>query len=147
MSDHAVVRPAVPEDASFLDAHDHVSPSMIAELTEAGRILVLQFQGAPAGWLRWNLFWDEIPFMNMLFVLEPYRSRGFASRLMAEWESGASSLGHDAVMTSSQADETAQHLYRRRGYVDCGALTLPGQAADELVFRKELTAPLSPTAP
>ena len=33
--------------------------------------------------------------------------------------------------------EGAQHLYRRLGYVDSGALLLPDEAA-ELIFRKPL---------
>lgn len=137
ISDHVVVRSAALEDASFLAAHDHVQPDTIAERVQAGQVLVLQLEGAPAGWLRWNLFWDEIPFMNMLFVLEPHRGRGLGSALMEAWETDARRGGHEAVMTSSQADESAQRLYRRRGYVDCGALILPDQAA-ELMFRKEL---------
>jgi hypothetical protein len=35
------------------------------------------------------------------------------------------------------SSETSQHLYRRLGYVDCGALLLPDEPA-ELVFRKAL---------
>jgi hypothetical protein len=30
-------------------------------------------------------------------------------------------------MTSKQSDETAQHVYRRLGYVDLRALPLPGK--------------------
>ena len=32
-----------------------------------------------AGWLRWGLFWDEHPFMNLLYLLEPYRGKGLAA--------------------------------------------------------------------
>lgn len=41
------------------------------------------------------------------------------------------------VLTSTQVDEDAQQFYRKRGYADCGALNLPGQAA-ELFLRKSL---------
>ncbi|GIG24528.1 hypothetical protein [Cellulomonas denverensis] len=41
------------------------------------------------------------------------------------------------MLTSTQADEQAQHLYRRLGYRDCGALLFPGEPI-ELVLRKEL---------
>lgn len=137
MSGKAVVRPAVPADASFLIAHDHVPSDVITRCIESDRILVLEFGGELVGWLRWGLFWDEIPFMNMLFVLETHRGRGFGGALMDVWESAARRSGHETVMTSSQADEESQHLYRKRGYTDCGALILPDQAT-ELIFRKEL---------
>lgn len=57
---------------------------------------------------------------------------------MEAWETDVGNDGHQVVMTSSQADENAQYLYRKRGYVDCGVLVLPNQAA-ELMFRKELS--------
>lgn len=139
MSRNTSVRPAAPHDASFLIEHDHLRPDVLAERIQTGQILVLEVDGDPIGWLRWSLFWDEIPFMNMLFVLEPHRGRGHGNVLMDAWESDARRAGHAVVMTSSQADEMAQHLYRERGYSDCGALILPDQAA-ELVFRKDLGA-------
>jgi len=139
MRDGTAVRAATSEDASFLIEHDHVQPDVITGRIEAGQILVLEDDGVLIGWLRWNLFWDEIPFMNMLFVLEPHRGHGFGSALMEAWEADAGRAGYEAVMTSSQADENSQHLYRNRGYADCGALVLPDQAA-ELVFRKQLRA-------
>lgn len=138
MRSRTVVRAAAPEDALFLIEHDHVRTDVITGHIEAHQILVLEDSGVLIGWLRWSLFWDEIPFMNMLFVLEPHRARGLGSTLIEAWEADARRGGYEVVMTSSQADESAQHLYRKRGYVDCGALILPDQAA-ELMFRKELS--------
>lgn len=131
------MRQATSGDVPFLIEHDHVRSDVIMERIETGQILVVEDDGVLIAWLRWSLFWDEIPFMNMLFVLEPHRGRGFGSALMDAWEADARRGGHEVVMTSSQADEKAQHLYRTRGYADCGALILPDQAT-ELVFRKEL---------
>ena len=45
--------------------------------------------------------------------------------------------GHELVLTSTMSNETSQHLYRRLGYVDCGALFLPDEPA-ELILRKAL---------
>lgn len=28
------------------------------------------------GWLRYSYFWDNIPFMNMLYINENYRNKG-----------------------------------------------------------------------
>lgn len=133
-----LVRIAVPADRSFLFEHDrHLRPEMLGGLIDARRILVVERSGVLLGGLRWGLFWDLIPFMNWLFVLEGHRKQGLGSVLMDAWEAEARIAGYEAVMTSSQADETAQHVYRKRGYKDCGVLILPGQAA-EVFFRKEL---------
>jgi len=145
LSSEPVVRVAVPADRSFLVEYDrHLRPEISGPLIAARRILVVEQSGVLLGGLRWGLFWDDIPFMNWLFVLEGHRKRGLGSLLMDAWEADAASAGHEAVMTSSQADETAQHVYRKRGYVDCGVLILPGQAA-EIIFRKELNGRRAPT--
>lgn len=138
MANTPVTRVAVAEDESFLTKHDHhIRQDVLGRLIRAGQILVVEDEEILAGWLRWNLFWDEIPFMNMLFVLEHHRGRVLGGALMEAWESTVKKKGYTVVMTSSQSDEKAQHLYRKCGYVDCGVLLLPDQAA-EVVFRKEL---------
>ena len=34
------------------------------------------------GWLRYNLFWDNTPFMNMLYLLDNERGKRNGSRLV-----------------------------------------------------------------
>lgn len=89
------------------------------------------------GWLRWNLFWDNTPFMNMLYILESYRHLGIGTLLAQHWERLMHSQGYSAVMTSSLSNEEAQHFYRKYGYQDSGALMLPGEAL-EIIFYKDL---------
>ena len=93
--------------------------------------------GVFAGWLRWNLFWDEIPFMNMLYFLEDYRGKGYGTQMVRFWESEMVKLGYDKVMTSSQANEFAQHFYRNLGYQDAGSF-FPFCNDLEIIFTKEL---------
>lgn len=139
-----LVRVAVEDDRSFLAEHDrHLRGDVLDASIRAGRILIVEDAGTRSGWLRWNLFWDEIPFLNLLFVLGPGRGHGLGTALMDEWEASLLDEGHPVAMTSTQADETAQHFYRKRGYVDTGTLLLPEQAA-EVFFRKELSNRQSP---
>lgn len=111
----------------------------LATLVSLGRVLIAQEGDEPVGWLRWNLFWDNTPFMNMLYILEPWQRRGIGRQLVNRWESQARETGFTAVMTSTQVNEEAQHFYRKLGYRDAGVLLLPGEAA-EIIFHKELTA-------
>lgn len=46
-------------------------------------------------------------------------------------------LEQGMVLTSTLSSEGAQHFYRKRGYVDCGSLLLPGEPL-EIILRKEL---------
>lgn len=135
----ASVRTATAADLAFLVEHDnHIGAASLDDAVQHRRILIADLEpSSTVGWLRWGLFWDEIPFMNMLFVVEKHRRTGCGSELVAAWERQAQSAGHKMVMTSTLADEDAQHFYRRLGYVDTGCLLLPGEST-EIIFRKQL---------
>ncbi len=85
---------------------------------------VLTVDGRPAGLLRYNLFWDNTPFCTLLYIESGFRGKGFGRQLMEHWEKDMKSQGYGLLLTSSQADETAQHFYRRLGYKDCGGLII-----------------------
>ncbi len=73
------IRRAQAEDFAFLSQHDaHIAPGELQAQIERGRILIAQEGGQPIGWLRWNLFWDNTPFLNLLFLLEGFRQRAMA---------------------------------------------------------------------
>jgi GNAT superfamily N-acetyltransferase len=99
-------------------------------LTEDGRVI---------GVLRFNLFWDSVPFCTLLFIDAAYRKQGYGRRLMEHWERDMQSQGHGLLMTSTQVDEEAQHFYRRLGYKDSGGFVIdvPGYAQPmELIMVK-----------
>ena len=71
------IRKAIRQDLPFLLSHDrHIAADEIRSVVSLGRMLVLEEKEHIIGWLRWNLFWDNTPFMNMLYVLEGERGNG-----------------------------------------------------------------------
>lgn len=78
----------------------------------------------PIGVLRYNLFWDNTPFLNLIHFDEDYRGKGFGKKAMLHWENEMRMLGYKAVMTSTQVNEDSQHFYRKLGYKDVGCLVL-----------------------
>ena len=125
-------------DLDYLVAQDrHLSPGVLEQKVERSEILVLWHDDRRAGALRFGYFWDEIPFMNLLWVQEGLRDRGFGTRLVSFWEDEMRESGHEIVMTSTLSNERAQNLYRRLGYRDCGALLLPDEPL-EILFSKRL---------
>lgn len=133
-----MIRVATQSDLPWLQEHDrHIGADEMRESVRRGRILKVEQDGQIIGWLRWSLFWDEIPFMNMLYLLVGFRRQGLGRALVSRWEEDMRRQGHRRVMTSSQANEEGQHFYRRLGYQDAGALLPPGEPL-EIIFLKEL---------
>jgi GNAT superfamily N-acetyltransferase len=131
-------RIASDSDLPFLREVDrHISHQALADVVSVGRVMLAEVDGAAVGCLRWGLFWDAIPFMNLLLVVPERRGQRVGTTLVEAWEGAQLAAGHTFVLTSTVAAETAQHLYRRLGYVDTGALLLPDEPT-ELILRKDL---------
>lgn len=138
---HMEIRRAQAEDFTFLSQHDaHIAPDELEAQIERGRVLIAQEGGRCIGWLRWNLFWDNTPFLNLLFLLEGFRQKGYGRQLMQEWERRMAAQGFRLVMTSTLSSEQAQHFYRALGYRDAGSLLLEGEPL-EIFFTKNLDVP------
>lgn len=87
------------------------------------------------------VLWDNLPFMNLIFIREEYRGRGFAKQAILSWENEMKEQGYKMTLISTQADERAQYLYRKLGYIDCGGLVFHDTPFDqpmEMFFRKVL---------
>lgn len=132
------VRPAVPTDLPCLETCDHhVSRAELQNLIRLGRVLIAEENGLFLGWLRYNLFWDSIPFMNMLCILEPHQGKGYGKALVRYWEEQMGRAGHTVVMTSTVSREYAQHFYHRLGYGTIGGFLL-GDEPYEVILSKKL---------
>lgn len=132
------IRTAGRQDFENLCQRDrHISPEELWKAIAAGHILTAEEENAWAGWLRWNLFWDNTPFMNLLFVLDGWRGRGVGKALVLEWENQMRAAGYETVMTSTVSSEYSQHFYEKLGYRAIGGFTLPGEPY-ELIMAKEL---------
>lgn len=88
-----------------------------------------------------SILWDNLPFMNFIFVRNEYRGKGIGSKAILAWEDEMRKQGYKMVLISTQVDEAAQHLYRKLGYVDCGGLLFNGTPFEqpmEMFMRKVL---------
>ncbi len=126
------------KDYVFLKKNDSdIENKVLKEKIKAKEIIVLKENGQAIGWLRYGLFWDIIPFMNMLHIEERYRRKGLGKQLVLFWENAMRKCGHKLVMTSSQSNEKVQHFYRELKYKDAGSLLLPKEPL-EIIFIKYL---------
>lgn len=102
----------------------HLPEAEFENKVKTKRGYVLLENDTPVGLLRYNLFWDNIPFCTMIFVEKKYQKKGYGKMLMEYWEAEMKELGYGMLLISTQVDEDAQHFYRKLGYRDCGGLVI-----------------------
>ena len=116
----------------------HIRHDRVEACIDNGLVYVLCDGERILGVLRYNLFWQSIPFVDLLFIYEAYRGQGWGNKMMADWEEIMKRMGYHYVMLSTQEDETAKFFYEKIGYRRIGAFLPPEQEADEIVYLKEL---------
>jgi len=91
------------------------------------------------GIMRYNLLWDQIPFLTLIYLDESKRRKGFGRQAMQYWENEMREFGYDVVMTSTRIDEDAQHFYRKLGYKENGGIlfdNMPFEQPQEIFMFK-----------
>jgi ribosomal protein S18 acetylase RimI-like enzyme len=130
------IRFAENKDFFWLQEHEkYISENILKIKINNKEIYIVEYNGKNIGWLRYSLFWDEIPFMNMIFFLDEYRKMGFGTKLVQYWETEMKQYGYKNVMTSTQTNEEAQHFYRKQGYKEIGGFVYFDYPY-EIIFQK-----------
>lgn len=125
-------------DLNIINEYDeHISKEELLKSILDKRVTVAKDNDKIIAWTRYNLFWDNTPFLNMIFVLEEHRNSGIGKTLLDFWEKDMKNKNFKRVMTSTLSNETAQHIYRNLGYKDAGSLLLENEAL-EIIFTKKL---------
>ena len=137
-----MIRYAEAQDkAEWFALDKHLSENGFYEKVRNRQGYVLLKEGKIVGILRYNLFWDNTPFCNLIFIDATQRAKGNGRQLMEHWEQDMKNRGYGMVMTSTQVDEEAQHFYRKLGYKDSGGFVIDIQGYEqpmELIMTKAL---------
>ena len=130
------------QDKEFVMGIDkHIDDTGFADRVHTKSGYVIWEEKQRIGIMSHCFLWNQFPFLNFLFVKEEYRGSGFGKQAVLCWETKMRQQGYRMTLISTQADEGAQHMYRKLGYIDCGGLDLHDTPFDqpmELFFRKVL---------
>ena len=133
------IRLAASKDKKQILKYDrHIHQSRLEACIDSGWVDVLCNGEEIVGILRYNLFWQSIPFLDLIYIDESCRGQGWGRKMMARWEENMVGMGYPYVMLSTQEDETAFIFYEKIGYRRIGAFLPPEQEADEIMYLKEL---------
>lgn len=130
---------ATEADYEYIIERDrHILKSLVKPKINENEIFILRNEeNQYIGWMRYGYFWDNTPFMNMIWIDEEYRSNGIGREIVLYWEVLMRQRGFNLVMTSTLANEEAQHFYRKLGYTDSGCLLLENEPL-EIILTKSI---------
>lgn len=132
-----MIRNAKAEDLALLHELDYdISPDVLVKAVESGHIMLAEKEGEIRGWLRWNLFWDNTPFLNLLYIRDPWKGQGIGQALLKEWEEKLMLDGYQTAMTSAPVKEFARKFFEGIGYEEVGEFKLPGESQELLMSKK-----------
>lgn len=130
---------ALPEQFEAIRRYDnHIPQQQLLDCIRAGYVFAIYLDAQIVGILRYSLFWQTIPFLDLLYLDETVRGKGLGTQAMARWESEMQKQGFSYVMLSTQEDETAYLFYEKLGYRKIGAFLPPEQEALELMYGKQM---------
>ena len=133
-----LIRIALPQDVEAILLHDPwITRETACRKANDKQLFAAIEDGRLTGWLRYGLFWDNTPFLNMLYVLEEYRGKGIGTRLIEYWENEMKKLGYHLLLTSTAQPEFAQHFYVKLGYQAVGGFLLAPEPY-EMILAKQL---------
>jgi len=119
----------------YFKIEPYLSKSEFDKKIRDNRCYIIKDEDETIGVLRYNLFWDYIPFLTLIKISEPYQRKGFGKFAMQFWENEMKKSGHKILMTSTQVDEQAQHFYRKLGYKDIGSIVFENQALEMFMIK------------
>ena len=120
----------------WLSLDKHISISKLEEKIDNKECLVILEDDKLIGILRYNYFWDNVPFVNMLYIKTEYQRNGYGKKLMLFFENEMKNNGYTEVMTSTQIDEEGKYFYAKLGYKKTGSLFLENQAEELILIKK-----------
>ena len=140
MAEKLTVRPATMDDLDFVAQDGHIPRETVAGKIGRDEVIVAERDGESVGYARVEFLWSIVPFIALIWVLEPYRKQGVGTAILEYLEARFRATEHEALFSSSQVDEPEpQAWHRRMGFEDCGVIERINEGGvGEVFFRKAL---------
>ena len=103
------------------------------------QVYVLKTPWTPVGVCCFSIFQQE-PFLNVFYVDQEYRKQGCDKVLLAFWENEMKEQGYESVLVSTLGNDAAKYFYEKLGYQYVGFVQAKTRDAEELMYRKYLSA-------
>lgn len=134
------VRFATQADLEFVSSDGFIPQQVVANKIDLAEVVVAEVDGQLAGYLRLEYLWSLVPYVALIWVRPERQKQGVGRAMLTFVGEFLCQNGHDALYSSSQADEPAPQAWHRHvGFEECGIITgLNEGVVGEIFFRKRL---------
>lgn len=132
---------ATSKDIDYLASNDHLSKDRVEEKIKRKEYIVAKQGNTYLGFLRFSLFWSEIPYIDVIGVEDEHQRKGIGKSMVKLLEAYALQNGQKVIMSSSQQDEPEpQKWHKKIGFEEAGIVNdfFPIQDVPEIIFIKRL---------
>ena len=140
MNQEITSRFASSADLAFVQQDRYLSADVVRHKIEHHEVIVAERDTVLLGYLRLEYLWSLVPYIALIWVLPDHRRKGAGKAMLLFLETFLRDNGHDALYSSSQADEPEpQAWHRHMGFEECGIIAdLNDDGVGEVFFRKRL---------
>ena len=148
MPDEIVIRFAQLDELDFAHQDGYIPPEVLKRKIETQTalnpdriedIVIAEWNGKRVGYVRLEYLWSIVPYIALIQVLPEYRRQGVGKALLRFIETFLRDAGHEALYSSSQADEPEpQAWHRHMGFEECGFIAEINEGVGEVFFCKSL---------
>ena len=148
MSEEIVIRFARLDDLDFAYQDGYIPAKILKSKIEAQLalnpdriedVVIAEWNGKRVGYVRLEYLWSIVPYVSLIQVLPEYRRQGAGKALLRFIETFLREAGHEALYSSSQADEPEPQAWHRHvGFAECGLIAGINHGVGEVFFRKSL---------
>lgn len=106
---------ATEKDLAFWHQLDkHISEKELILKIANHRCYILMEKSTPIGVMRYNLFWDSIPFLTLIYIADSCRGKGYGMQAMLHWETEMISSGFKCAMMKMLNSSTVNSVTKTR---------------------------------
>src|SRR5262245_58720884 len=82
-----ILRAAAETDFDFLRGFSNEpGDAQLRTQIRDGRLRIIEPAGVPAGFIKFYVLWETLPFMEVIILLEDRRGRGLGREAVRQWE-------------------------------------------------------------
>ncbi len=133
---------ATQNDVNWIHKNERLDKQDVIRKVERKEYIIAKIDDEFVGYLRFTLFWSQIPYIDMIIVEKEHQRKGIGKAMLQFLEDYAIKNGQKIIMSSSQQDEPEpQAWHRRMGFKEAGIIEhlMPIQDVPEIIFIKDLT--------